>query len=212
MDDYNNWRGKTVLDKDGNKIGTLSELYVDDDTNRPKFATVQTGLFGTKQNFFPVPLARVRDDTIVLDASEDQVRNAPQIDADQELEAAQERELYQYYGLARDNAEDDNNQLTDGDSTQEDTEDTEDKSAAPTSPSEDTTDEQSTEEAAIRSERHLHISTEKDADGRVRLKKYVITENIIRNDSESDEEEGQGEVRKERVDSEGDGDLDTNRR
>lgn len=184
MDDYKNWKGKTVLDRDGNKIGTLSELYVDNDTSRPKFATVETGLFGTKQNFFPVQLATVREDNIVLDTTEDQVKNAPQIDADEELEGNQERELYKYYGLTRDGSDTDTDQADAGETAHEDHDDNDERSGE----TDNDTDDSSSDDGITRSERHLHISTERDEDGRVRLKKYVITENITRPGAESGED------------------------
>jgi hypothetical protein len=37
------WRGKTVIDRDGEKAGTLGALYLDEE-DRPAYAGVQTGL------------------------------------------------------------------------------------------------------------------------------------------------------------------------
>lgn len=173
MDDYNNWRGRTVLDKDGNKIGTLSELYVDDDTNRPKFATVQTGLFGTKQNFFPVPLASVRDEDIVLDTTEDHVKNAPQVDVDEILEGDQERLLYEYYGLTWDD-----DGAADADDRTADYDEDDEIVDEPVGAVGHDTSGPTTDEAMTRSEERLNVGTEQVESGRVRLKKYIVTENV----------------------------------
>ncbi len=98
MDDYNNWRGKAVYDSSGNKVGTIGEIYIDDRNERPAWATVKTGLFGTKENFFPISLASVGDDDmIIVDGPEDKIKNAPRIDVDEVLNNEEERELYQYY-------------------------------------------------------------------------------------------------------------------
>jgi sporulation protein YlmC with PRC-barrel domain len=45
------WRGRDVVDSDGDKIGKLEEVYLDTDSGRPEWAAVNTGLFGMKQSF-----------------------------------------------------------------------------------------------------------------------------------------------------------------
>src|SRR5919199_1731999 len=52
------WRGRTVLDRDGQEIGKLGDIYLDGETERPAFAGVRTGLFGRKESI--VPLAERR--------------------------------------------------------------------------------------------------------------------------------------------------------
>ncbi|OAX67699.1 hypothetical protein A5N15_01605 [Rothia kristinae] len=46
-------RSATVYGSDGEKIGRVGEIYLDDQTDQPTFATVHTGLFGTKETFVP---------------------------------------------------------------------------------------------------------------------------------------------------------------
>jgi stress response protein YsnF len=43
------WRGRTVVDCDGGKIGKLDEIYLDRATNEPECALVKTGLLGIDQ-------------------------------------------------------------------------------------------------------------------------------------------------------------------
>ena len=38
------WRGRDVVDNDGDKIGTLEEVYLDTDSGRPEWATVNLSL------------------------------------------------------------------------------------------------------------------------------------------------------------------------
>ncbi|MCC2653649.1 MAG: protein of unknown function DUF2382-like protein, partial [Microvirga sp.] len=48
------WRGRELVTRDGDKIGRLEEIYLDADSGQPEWATVNTGLFGTKQSFVPL--------------------------------------------------------------------------------------------------------------------------------------------------------------
>jgi sporulation protein YlmC with PRC-barrel domain len=45
--------GQDVYDEAGEKIGSASEVYLDDETGQPEWVTVRTGLFGTKESFVP---------------------------------------------------------------------------------------------------------------------------------------------------------------
>ena len=57
------WRGKTIVDRDGEKAGTLGALYLDDD-DRPAYGGVQTGLFRRRESMVPLDGARVLDDDV----------------------------------------------------------------------------------------------------------------------------------------------------
>ena len=50
-DDVLNWRGRDLYDTDGDKIGSIDEIYLDRETDDPEWAVVTTGLFGTKRTF-----------------------------------------------------------------------------------------------------------------------------------------------------------------
>ena len=41
------WRGQELVDSDGNKIGKISDVYLDADTDRPEWLAVTTGMFGS---------------------------------------------------------------------------------------------------------------------------------------------------------------------
>ena len=43
------YRGEDLYDADGDKIGTIEEIYLDAETNEPEWALVNTGLFGMKR-------------------------------------------------------------------------------------------------------------------------------------------------------------------
>ena len=91
--------GCVVYDDSGEKIGSASEVYLDDETGAPQWITVRTGLFGSKESFVPIHDADLTDDGLRVHVSKDRVKDAPRIDADGHLSPQEERGLYRYYGV-----------------------------------------------------------------------------------------------------------------
>lgn len=91
--------GGTVLDQDGNKIGKLSQLYLDDQTGTPEWVTVSSGLLGGSESFVPLQGAVVTDRQVKVPYTKATVKDAPQEKADSHLSWQDEDELYRYYGL-----------------------------------------------------------------------------------------------------------------
>ncbi|WP_405774069.1 PRC and DUF2382 domain-containing protein [Streptomyces sp. NBC_00859] len=91
--------GLMVYDITGDKIGGVEQVYLDDQSGRPEWATVKTGLFGTKETFIPLEGARREENALHIPHAKELVKDAPRLDADQHLDLAQEQELYQHYGL-----------------------------------------------------------------------------------------------------------------
>lgn len=89
----------TVYDTDGDKIGPVGQVYLDDASQEPTWITVQTGLFGLKESFIPLSRATVDGSRITVDAQKDFVKNAPRVDPDGHLDAAEENELFAYYSI-----------------------------------------------------------------------------------------------------------------
>ena len=90
--------GSTAHGADG-KLGTVGEVYLDDETGRPEWATVRTGLFGTKESFVPLAEADLSGSDLRLPYDTDKIKNAPKIDTDGHLSPSEEAELYRYYGV-----------------------------------------------------------------------------------------------------------------
>ncbi len=90
--------GAHVTDPDGDKIGSVGQIFVDPATGEPNWATVKTGWFGTKESFVPLEGAQDVDGALRLPFTKDVVKGAPRIDDDSELSEAEENELYRYYG------------------------------------------------------------------------------------------------------------------
>ena len=84
------WRGRVMVDRDSNKIGEIVDIYLDNETGRPEWAVVRTGLFGLRSTF--VPLADVREvgDELQVPHQRLQVKQAPNIEPDGQLSAAEE--------------------------------------------------------------------------------------------------------------------------
>src|SRR3954467_11730430 len=92
------WRGHDMIGSDGDKIGSIDDIYLDRETEQPEWAVVTTGLFGTKRTFVPLADAQSGDDGVRVPFDKATVKDAPRIDPDGALSSAEERELYRNYG------------------------------------------------------------------------------------------------------------------
>jgi uncharacterized protein YrrD len=88
---------RAAVDPDGNRIGKVSKVYLDDTTGQPQWVLVETGLFGTRDSFAPVHGSRIDGERVVLAVSKEQVKDAPNIDRDAHLSQSEEDTLRQYY-------------------------------------------------------------------------------------------------------------------
>jgi uncharacterized protein (TIGR02271 family) len=150
--------GATAYDQDGDKVGKVGQLFLDDTTGRPEFVTVNTGLFGRKESFVPVASATLDGDRLTVPYDKDTIKDAPSVDLDGgHLDEAEEDRLYRHYGMSYDAG-------TTGTTT-----------GTTTGAGHDTSGP-STDDAMTRSEEHLHAGTETREAGRARLRKYVTTE------------------------------------
>jgi sporulation protein YlmC with PRC-barrel domain len=99
LEDVQTWRGMTMVDPDGDKIGTIEDIFLDRQTGEPEWAAVKTGLFGLKRSLVPITDAEPTDDNQVrVPYQKEQVKDAPKVDADGDLSPEEERRLYEYYG------------------------------------------------------------------------------------------------------------------
>jgi hypothetical protein len=99
LQDVKTWRGRTAVDQDGQKVGRIDEVYLDRRSGEPDWMTVKTGLFGLRTTFAPVPGATpAGDDEVRLPTTKDHIKDAPNIDAGDELSVEDEQRLYEHYG------------------------------------------------------------------------------------------------------------------
>jgi uncharacterized protein (TIGR02271 family) len=160
------FRGRTMLDRDGDKIGKIDDIYEDKRTGQPEWALVNTGLFGTKKTFVPLRGASPVGEDVRVPVEKAHVKDAPGIDADGELSETEERQLFTHYDLGYETGsgyEGDADRDTDVDASTGNGHDV----SGPT-----------TDDAMTRSEEELRVGTERREAGRARLRKYVTTENV----------------------------------
>ena len=160
---WENLIGLTAVDAEGDQIGKVGEVYLNDGSGQPEWVTVSTGMFGKRESFAPLYNSSVSDDRLTLAVSKQLVKDAPGIDSDGSLSEAEISALYQYYGdhLAADDGY--SGRHADADDTGVQGRDT----SGPV-----------TDDAMTRSEERLHVGTENVQVGRARLRKYVVTENV----------------------------------
>src|SRR3954454_10280949 len=154
------FRGRTMLDRDGDKIGKIDDIYEDKQTGEPEWALVNTGLFGTKKTFVPLRGASPVGEDVRVPVEKAHVKDAPGIDADGELSETEERQLFTHYDLGYE---------SDVDASAGNDVD------APTGNGHDVSGP-TTDDAMTRSEEELRVGTERREAGRARLRKYVVTE------------------------------------
>ena len=160
------WQGRTLLDRDGSRIGTIDAIYLDDRTGQPEWALVNTGLFGSRSSFVPLAQASGSGDQVQVPYDKQLVKDAPRVDTDQHLSKTEEQELWRHYGLDYDSGYTDTADR-DGDDIYDQAQD----SAVGRDTSGPTTDD-----AMTRSEEELEVGTAQRERGRARLRKYVTTE------------------------------------
>ncbi|MCW2678507.1 MAG: uncharacterized protein JWR70_3547, partial [Modestobacter sp.] len=98
--DVNRIIGTNAVDSDGSKLGKIGQVYLDDQTGRPEWATVSTGLFGTQESFVPLAEAEISGDSLRVPYDKSRVKDAPRVDTEQgHLSPDEEAELYRYYGV-----------------------------------------------------------------------------------------------------------------
>ncbi|WP_285116182.1 PRC and DUF2382 domain-containing protein [Leifsonia sp. fls2-241-R2A-40a] len=168
--------GAKVIDRDGDKIGSVGQIYVDPSTGRPNWASVRTGLFGTSESFVPLEDAVEDGDGLRVPYEKSTVKDAPRIDDDAELSPQEEDQLYAYYhgsgasGSATAGAGVTDAGVADAGVAGAGTTDTGRSDGYDTSGP-------TTDDAMTRSEERLDVGTERVETGRARLRKYVVTEN-----------------------------------
>ena len=145
--------GRTLVSTDGDKIGRIADVYLDDQTDAPEWLAVTTGLFGSRVSFVPLTEATTAGDDVAVPYSKDHVKDAPNAEADGHLSEQEEEALYRHYGRGH--------RVSGAEGTVgHDT-------SGPT-----------TDSAMTRSEEELEVGKVQREAGRVRLRKHVVTEQV----------------------------------
>jgi sporulation protein YlmC with PRC-barrel domain len=100
INDIDDVRGATMVDREGAKIGTVEDVFLDRQTGRPAWAAVKTGLFGRKHTLVPIMDATLNPNgEVTVPFTKDQVKDAPNIDPDEGLTPELERRMWEHYGM-----------------------------------------------------------------------------------------------------------------
>ncbi|MFC9351297.1 PRC and DUF2382 domain-containing protein [Arthrobacter sp. NPDC057013] len=194
IDDLLNKNGN-ILSADGGKIGSLGQVYADDDNGQPTWVTARTGLFGTSESFIPLEGARLEGSDIVVPYTKDQVKDAPRVDAEGHLDPSEEDRLYEHYQLqgnvtyteaASGHRADSGRAAEQSAARHSATERDAGFAAAGGGGTYSAADDRIARDASrladgdamTRSEERVNVGTERQATGRARLRKYVVTENV----------------------------------
>jgi hypothetical protein len=156
LDTILGWRGRTVRDRKDQEIGKIGDLYLDEQTDRPAYAGVRTGLFGRRESIIPLAGIVERDGELIAPYDAELVHDAPAVDPDEALDEAEQQRLARHYDAP-----------------------------PPSSREEDTETDASADATAgaemIRSEEEVVTGTTpmRPAE-RVRIRKVVVTENVTK--------------------------------
>jgi uncharacterized protein (TIGR02271 family) len=170
IDTVRSWQGRTLVDRDGDRVGTIESIYVDDQSGQPEWALVNTGLFGTKSTFVPLAQANPAGDDVQVPYEKQLIKDAPRVDPDGHLSEVEEEQLWRHYDL------DYGAGYTDTAAQARATEDVDLSAGVGGREAGYETTDRAADEAMTRSEEELQVGTEARERGRVRLRKYVTTE------------------------------------
>ncbi len=98
----NDVRGREVKDKDGNGIGKVADLLVDDREHKVRFLLVEHGGFlgfGETKTLIPIDaIAKITEDAVLLDQSRERIAAAPGYDPDLIDDRPYHSSIYSNYG------------------------------------------------------------------------------------------------------------------
>jgi uncharacterized protein (TIGR02271 family) len=157
LEDVKNWQGQDVMGPDGEKIGSIEDIYLDRSSGEPEWAAVKTGLFGSSLSFVPIEGAGTGDGGVRVAYDKAKVKDAPNVEADGELSPEEEQRLYTYYGRGYDD--------WDGQTDRTETVGRDTSGGG-------------TDDAMTRSEEELRVGKTQREVGKARLKKHIVTENV----------------------------------
>jgi len=95
-EDWQNARGSKVLDKNGEEVGTVEELYIWEGPSTVHLIEVD----GDERNFL-IPshaVTNVDDDGVKLELAKDKLMQSPEFESDDAPDAETRRAAFGYYG------------------------------------------------------------------------------------------------------------------
>lgn len=89
----------TAYDVDGDKVGGVKDVYVNDTTGQPDFVSVNHGLFGGGDSIVPLRGHTLRDGELHLAFPKERIEDAPDLDENGHLTTEDQDAFYRHYGL-----------------------------------------------------------------------------------------------------------------
>ncbi len=160
--------GLEVLDSEGSKVGKVSGVFNDVETNKPEWAAVKTGMFGNHETLVPLVNATATGSELTVPYTKDTIKGAPHHDPDAELSNDAEAALFTHYGVPYG-----------GETVTAETGGTPAKTGtAPPSTGARDTSGPNTDDAMTRSEERLSVGKQNVVAGKARLHKHIVTEQV----------------------------------
>ena len=183
IDDPGRLKKAAVIGRDGRKLGTVSAVYYDSDTDQPEWVAVRTGLFGLDVSLVPLAAAQLRGEELHVPFDKERLKSAPHHDPGLELTPRDEMDLFAHYGLPYD-VQQNPAARTGTAAGRAEPAVAADPGVGGVTRTADMTGTRAgqnvsgptAEDAMTRSEEQLRVRTESQAVGRVRLRKRIVTE------------------------------------
>ena len=168
-DDAAGLDGADVVGVDGGKLGTAAGVYFDNESDQPEWVEVRSGFLGRTASLVPLATAELRDGALHVPFDAEQLRTAPQHAPGHDLTPQDEIDLFRHYDISYDTwagtqpSRDPAEPSTSGQPSGQPV-------AQPVGAGE------ATDGAMTLSEEQLRVHTESEVVGKVRLRKYIVTE------------------------------------
>lgn len=98
VEDIQNVRSGAAISRDGEKIGRINDVYVDDMSGQPAWVTLTSGLFSQRTIFAPLLGAVVEGAFLKLAFTKDVLTNAPAIADSGHISDIEQQQLLAYFG------------------------------------------------------------------------------------------------------------------
>ena len=175
-------RGRELVDRDGDRIGKIEEIYLDNETGKIEWAAVKTGLFGGRQTFVPLREATATDELVRVPYEKTHVKQAPNVEPTGQLSQQEEEQLYAHFGLEYSKQRSSSGLPEGGVAGRSADEAGSPQSAA--TPEAGDGDEETSRRAGggdgfgDEADQRVERADERPAGGSLRLRKYVVTEHV----------------------------------
>lgn len=89
----------TAYDRDGDKLGAVKEVFINDASGQPDFVEVGHGLFGMSSSLVPLRGHRLEGENLKLAFDKERIKDAPEISDDAQLTEEDQNTIYRHYEL-----------------------------------------------------------------------------------------------------------------